>query len=159
MLERLKSFFGSLAENREKQDFRADDPRVAAVALMLHVIEADGVSEATEQAKMREVLAQSYGLTGRDLDKLVEAGDDAHRESVDLFSSTSVLNRQLDEAAKIEFIGILWEMVYADGEMHELEDNTVWRVAELIGVSSRDRVRMRQEVRARHGMTAGSSED
>lgn len=159
MLERLKSFFGSLAENREKQTFRADDPRVAAVALMLHVIEADGVSEATEQAKMREILAQSYGLTGRDLDKLVEAGDDAHRDAVDLFSSTNVLNRQLDEAAKIEFIGILWEMVYADGDMHELEDNTVWRVAELIGVSSRDRVRMRQEVQARRGMAAGGSED
>lgn len=151
MLDRLKSFFGALAENREKQSFRADDPRVAAVALMLHVIEADGVSEASEQAKMRQVLAQSYGLSGRDLDKLVEAGDDAHREAVDLFSSTSVLNRQLDEAAKIEFIGILWEMVYADGEVHELEDNTVWRVAELIGVSSRDRVRMRQEVQARRG--------
>lgn len=159
MLDRLKSFFASLGEKHEKQDFRADDPRVAAAALMLHVVEADGISEESEREKMREVLAQSYGLSGRDLEKLVQAADDAHRESVDLFSFTTVLNRKLDATAKIEFIGILWEMVYADGELHELEDNTVWRVAELIGVESRDRVRMRQDVRARHGAAANGPED
>ena len=77
----------------------------------------------------------------------MKAGDEAHNEAVDLFAFTSVLNRSLDETAKIEFIGILWEMVYADGEIHELEDNIVWRTAELIGVSQRDRVLMRQRVR------------
>lgn len=159
MLERLKSFFGSLPEKREKNEFGADDPRVAAAALMLHVIEADGVSEESEREKMREMLAQAYALSGRDLEKLVKAGDAAHRESVDLFSFTSVLNRKLDETARVEFVGILWEMVYADGELHELEDNIVWRIAELISVSSRDRVRMRQEVRARRGLANGGADD
>ena len=46
---------------------------------------------------------------------------------------------------------MMWDVVYADGELHELEDNTLWRVAELIGVDRRDRIAMRQEAAAADG--------
>ena len=62
--------------------------------------------------------------------------------------SRSVLKRHLDAEARIEFIGLLWAMAYADGRADELEDNTVWRVAELIGVDSRDRIAARQRIKA-----------
>jgi len=34
----------------------------------------------------------------------------------------------------------MWELVYADGQVSEFEDNVVWRAADLLGVSSRDRI-------------------
>jgi uncharacterized tellurite resistance protein B-like protein len=40
-------------------------------------------------------------------------------------------------------------MVYADGEVHEFEDNLVWRIAELLGVQSRDRIARRARVAGR----------
>jgi uncharacterized tellurite resistance protein B-like protein len=40
---------------------------------------------------------------------------------------------------------MMWEIVYADGELHEMEDNTIWRIAELIGVESRDRVEAKRK--------------
>lgn len=147
MLDRLKAFFGSLSERSERVTLGADDPRVAAAALMFHVIDADGVREEAERRRLREVLAEAYELSGEELDKVVSEGEAAGREAVDLFAFTSVLNRRLDDAAKVELIGLLWDMVYADGELHELEDNIVWRVAELIGVSTRDRVLERRRAR------------
>jgi uncharacterized tellurite resistance protein B-like protein len=36
--------------------------------------------------------------------------------------------------------------VFADGVVNELEDNMVWRTAELLGVSSRDRMILRKRV-------------
>ncbi|MCE3544023.1 TerB family tellurite resistance protein, partial [Escherichia coli] len=54
-----------------------------------------------------------------------------------------------DEAARIHFIELMWDVVFADGSAHELEENVVWRVAELIGVSSRDRVTMKQKAALR----------
>ena len=45
----------------------------------------------------------------------------------------------------------LWEMVFADGKLHEFEDNVVWRVAELLGVQSRSRMELKQRVLARQG--------
>ncbi|TKT82934.1 TerB family tellurite resistance protein [Aquamicrobium sp. LC103] len=157
MLERLMSFLKELPGVGDADQVPgADDPRVAAAALMFHVIDADGVREDAERKKLRQVLADAYSVSGSELEGIITAAEKAEREAVDLFAFTSVLNRQLDGNAKIEFIGILWEMVYADGESHELEDNIVWRVAELIGVSPRDRVLMRQKVR---GDAAGDGDD
>lgn len=159
MLERLKSFFGSFPQKPAADIFGVDDPRVCAAALMFQIMEADGVRDAAEHAQMRAALTEAYKLSGHDLEKIVAAGDAAQREAIDLFSFTSVLNRELDNDAKLEFIGILWEMVYADGELHELEDNMVWRVAELIGVEQRERIEMRQIVRQRRGLDANKWDD
>jgi uncharacterized tellurite resistance protein B-like protein len=158
MLDRLKSFFGSLTD-QSRQMVAADDPRVAAAALMFHVIDADGVRDEAERQRLADVLSGAYALSGLELEHVMAAGEEADRDAVDLFAFTSVLNRGLDETAKVEFIGILWEMVYADGELHELEDNIVWRVAELIGVSPRDRVLERQRVRAAHGVNGSDGDD
>ncbi len=73
----------------------------------------------------------------------------ADNEAVDLYQFTSVLMRSLSGEERLKFIELLWEIVYSDGENHELEDNLVWRVAELLGVDGRDRVLLRQAVQAR----------
>jgi uncharacterized tellurite resistance protein B-like protein len=36
-------------------------------------------------------------------------------------------------------------MVFADGNISEFEDNVMWRVADLLGVSNRDRIELRRE--------------
>ena len=42
---------------------------------------------------------------------------------------------------------MMWRLVYADGGMHEFEENVVWRVAELLAVPSQVRIRLKQAVR------------
>ena len=81
---------------------------------------------------------------------MLAAGERADNEAIDLYAFTSVLKRHLDAEARKAFIGLMWEIVYADGELHELEDNTVWRVAELIGVERRRPGRARRKAAA-HG--------
>ena len=150
MLDRLFSLFqGNEAEN----GLSANDPRVAAAALMYHVMDADGERREEERAVLRKMVADTYGLSGDALADVLKAGEQADREAVDLYAFTSVIKRELDEPARNTFIEILWEVVFADGLMHELEDNTVWRIAELIGVSGRERVLLRSEVARRHGVS------
>ena len=38
-------------------------------------------------------------------------------------------------------------MVYADGDVHEFEDNIVWRVAELLDIDARSRMELKSQVR------------
>lgn len=155
MLDKVMSFLKGLPGVESSGTAATDDdPRVAAAALMFHVIEADGVRDDAEHKRLRQLLAEAYALQGRELEAIMRAGEQAEREAIDLYAFTSVLKRHLDEQARIEFIGLLWEMVYADGERHELEDNVVWRVAELIGVTTRDRITMRQRVDANSTMDA-----
>lgn len=151
MFERVISFFRDLPLPGGNGHERAtlDDPRVAAAALMYHVMDADGVRQDVEWDRIKQLLGEHYDLAGRQLDDLVKAGEEAEHQSVDLYTFTSVLNRHLDEAGRIAFIRLMWDVVYADGVLHELEDNTLWRIAELIGIDQRERVMARKEAAGR----------
>ena len=161
MFERLVSFLKGLPPGAPGSRLeRGNDPRIAAAALMFHVMNADGVRHDVEWERLKEVLAESYGVSGEELETLVAAGEKADNEAIDLYAFTSVLKRRLDEEARIEFIRAMWEVVYADGVLHELEDNTLWRVAELIGVDRRDRILQRQKAQAEApGSTGKAVED
>ena len=160
MLDRLLSFLKDLPGSPSASETNSlNDPRVAAAALMIHVMDADGVRRAGESTALRHALGETYHISGDDLDALLAAGERADREAVDLYAFTSVLKRHLDEKARVEFIGILWDVVYADGERHELEDNTVWRVAELIGVDRRDRIAARQRAAGNTPEAQGDAND
>ena len=148
MLDRLLSLFRDVPARRSDAD-RSDDPRVAVAALMYHIIDADGVRGAEEAETLRHTIAEAYELSGSELEHILIAGETAERDAVDLYTFTSVINRHLDHPAKQELISLLWEMVYADGERHELEDNIVWRVSELIGIDPQDRVALRRRVAER----------
>ena len=159
MFDRIITFLKELpsGEAGKGKPGGSDDPRVAAAALMYHVMDADGVRHDAEWERMKEALAEAYGLTGEALDRLVAAGGEADGAAVDLYTFTSVLKRHLDEQARIEFVGLLWEVVFADGELHELEDHTLWRIAELIGVERRDRIHARQKAQAEAPDASGKS--
>jgi len=43
---------------------------------------------------------------------------------------------------------MMWEIVYTSGKPNEFEANIIWRAADLLGVSSRQRVALRQLVLA-----------
>lgn len=150
MIERLLSFLRDVPA--PKDGLAGDDPKVAAAAIMVHVMDADGVRRDDEKESLLEALSETFGLDGAALDAVFRAGEEADREAIDLYAFTSVLKRHLDEPARVHFIEVLWQVVYADGELHELEDNTVWRVAELIGVDSRDRVEARIRARSALGV-------
>jgi uncharacterized tellurite resistance protein B-like protein len=93
-------------------------------------------------------VAELFDIDGQELARVVSAGEKAEEEAIDLYGFTSVINRHLDHKAKLELVSLMWEMVFADGELHELEDNLVWRAAELLHVERDQRIALRQ--RARH---------
>jgi uncharacterized tellurite resistance protein B-like protein len=77
-------------------------------------------------------------------------------EAVDLYHFTSVIMRSLDEAGRLRIVEMMWELVYADDNVSEFEDNVVWRAADLLGVSSRDRLELKRQVASRRSAPAAS---
>ncbi|GAK71330.1 TerB family tellurite resistance protein [Agrobacterium rubi] len=158
MLERIQSFFHTLTQGSASEDFAPDDLRVAIAALCFQVMEADGTVSKVERQRLRELLHEHYDLSSSKLDALMDAGREAGREAVDYYRFTADIRRHLDEEKRIELIGILWDIVYADGERNEMEDHVIWRVADLLGVSVRDRVLQRQQA-ATHVNISDESEN
>lgn len=151
MLNALKDLFAGLNGPQDKTRFEDGDHRLAIAALLVHAVAIDGVIEDAERDKIRRVLSSEFDLSAEETRELVAEARDKDREAVDLYNFTSVLKRALDFDQRVRCVEMLWEIVYADGEVHELEDNLVWRVAELLAVPREERLRLKREVAARRG--------
>ncbi|MCK0197541.1 TerB family tellurite resistance protein [Ancylobacter sp. 6x-1] len=146
MLRALTDFIAEIAGGH-RESFAENDYRLAAAALLVHVVTIDGMVGKAESDKLRSLLAERFALTPAQAEELVEAAIARDAEAVDLYSFTSILNRALDEDGRKRVIEMMFEVAYADGGLTEFEDNLVWRAAELLNVASRDRVEIRKQVR------------
>jgi uncharacterized tellurite resistance protein B-like protein len=136
-------------EEHPAGNLHKEELRLAAAALLVRASVIDGKIDASERRKLKSLLQERFELEGEDARaRLVEAVVREH-ESVDLYRFTSVLCRQLDQDGRKRIVEMLWEVVMADGLVHEFESNLVWRTAELLGVSTRDRVTLRKVVEKR----------
>ena len=156
MLDIISKFVSDLTNKPEETfDFSPDRLHLAEAALMFHVIQADGIIKPEERKRLAEVLKENFEFEEDEINSLVQQAEIADTEAIDLYKFTSVLKNNLDESQRITIVENLWEMVFADGILHELEDHVVWRIADLLGVDSRARVLMKQRVRDRTKQGAG----
>jgi uncharacterized tellurite resistance protein B-like protein len=147
MFESFKSFITDFVDGeKHPSQFAADDYRLAAAAMLVHAAAIDGEMTKSEQDKLHAVIRQHFGLDDVATDELIEKATAAEHESVDLYHFTHLLNRTLDEPGRARIIEMMWEIVYADGRRDELEDNLLWRAADLLGVSPRERIELRRRI-------------
>jgi uncharacterized tellurite resistance protein B-like protein len=145
MFKAIQKFFSELKADEEPA-YDAADPRVATAALAVHAIAVDGTVGDEERQKLRSVLKDHFGLGEDETSELIAEAQRRDLEAIDLYAFTSVIKRALDEDGRRGVIEMLWELVYADGEVHEFEDNFIWRVAELLSVSTRERIALKKRV-------------
>jgi uncharacterized tellurite resistance protein B-like protein len=123
----------------------AIEPKLAVAALLVHLSAIDGAMKPEEREATKGALMDFYGLGEDEVEKLIAEAARHDAESVDFYRFTSALS-SLPEADKLEIIRMMWQVVFADKKNHELEDNMVWRIAELIHVSARDRTTLRAQM-------------
>jgi uncharacterized tellurite resistance protein B-like protein len=148
MFDRFRHFIDSLTGSGAPA-IEPGDPRIAIAALCIQVMEADGEVHEKERKKIRAMVKDHYQLDDASLDALIVAGETAESQAIDFFRFTSDIKRHYSEEQRIDLIGMLWEIAYADGKRSEMEDHVIWRIADLLGVSGRDRIIKRQEVVAK----------
>lgn len=147
MLDKLRHFISEVVSPaaQENQSFDETGYKLAATALFVHVISLDGEPSDTEKRKLHDLIETRFGLDPGTADKLIASATQVEGEAVDLYHFTSVIMRSLNDEGRLRIVEMMWELVYADGTVHELEDNVVWRVSELLGVSARTRVLLKKE--------------
>jgi uncharacterized tellurite resistance protein B-like protein len=150
MFDAFRKFLSDCtAGDKHPSRFGDDDYRLAASALLVHAAAIDGEVSPVARDKLHAVIKGRFELDEAATDELVAEATAAEHDAVDLYHFTSLINRALDEAGRRRIVEMMWEIVYADGRVSEFEDNLLWRAADLLGVSSRERIELRQLVAAR----------
>ncbi len=148
MLDKLRQFIAEVASplTQDNRPFSETDYRLAATALLIHVVSLDGEPSEVEKQKLHAVLQARFQLDAATATQLIAEATLVEGEAVDLYHFTSVIMRSVDEDGRKRIVEMMWELVYADGNVSEFEDNVVWRAADLLGVSSRDRIHLKHRI-------------
>ena len=158
MLEGLRQFIADvIAPGREPAEFDDTGYLLAATALLVHVISLDGKPSEVEKRKLHGLIESRFRLDPGTADKLIASATLVEGEAVDLYHFTSVIMRSVNEAGRLRIVEMMWELVYADGQVSEFEDNVVWRAADLLGISSRDRINLKHGVATRQATPVSGS--
>jgi uncharacterized tellurite resistance protein B-like protein len=159
MLDGLRQFIADVVSPHAHDNRAFDDNgyRLAATALLIHVISLDGEPSAAEKKKLHSLIESRFGLDPGTADQLIKSATQVEGEAVDLYHFTSVIMRSVNEEGRLRIVEMMWELVYADGQVSEFEDNVVWRASDLLGVSSRDRIDLKHRVAERQGAPIAES--
>ncbi len=152
MLDRIKALFaerGGAAANGVGHD--ADELRLAAAALLVEAAGLDDRFDAAERVRITALVGGRFGLTEAEAEGLLVAAERAAAEASQLYRFTRVIKDRFAHDERIEMIEMLWDVVYADGNLHDLEANLLRRIAGLIYVSDRDSGLARKRVLERLG--------
>jgi uncharacterized tellurite resistance protein B-like protein len=148
MFDRLKNFMTEIAGEPPAREFGEDDYRLAAAALLVHLAKSEGLSDEAERARLTDIIERNFDLDAAATARLIQSAEASDQEAVDFYHFTHVLCRSLDQAGRLRIVEMMWEIAFADGVVHEIEENIVARIAELLGVLPHDRIMLRQRVAA-----------
>ncbi len=152
MFAGFRKFLSEVSEgDKHPAHFAHNDYRLAAAALLVHAAAIDGDVGDAECEKLHTVIKRHFALDEATTDELVAEATEAEHDAIDLYHFTSLINRSLDEEGRRRVVEMMWEIAYADGDVDEFERNLIWRAADLLGVSSRERIELGQHVAGRRG--------
>jgi uncharacterized tellurite resistance protein B-like protein len=140
----LKSF----VEDARLQKFDDTDCRLATAALLTRVATVNSEMSEARRKKLHAVLKSCFGLDNLTTAQLIHNAASADRSAVDLYHFTRQLNDVLDDEGRQRVVKMMWQIIYVDDRVNEFESNIIWRTADLLGVSSRQRIELRQRVAA-----------
>lgn len=160
MLDGLRQFIADIVSpDVQTRAFDESDYRLAATALLIHVVSLDGEPTAKEKRKLHSLIETRFKLDPGTADHLIASATRAEGDAVDLYRFTSVIMREVDEEGRLRIVEMMWEMVFADGKVTEFEDNVLWRAADLLGISGRDRIDLKHRVAEQQAGTAKGEAD
>jgi uncharacterized tellurite resistance protein B-like protein len=149
MLPKLRTFlFGD--ESSGAEDEAEDDAlHLAAAALLIEAARLDGRFDEDERRTIAGLLERHFALSAEEAGSLIAAGEERVADSTQLYGFTHVIKDQLSPPDRIMVIEMLWEVAYANGELHDYEAGLVRRVSGLLFVDDRDSGAARKRVLAR----------
>lgn len=149
MLQKIGRLFSQLgSEGISGNMLTQSDLQIASAALLVHAVFVDGHAAEEELQTLRTILKDKYDLSDRELEDLLTEARVQEKSAVDLYSFTRTLTSHLGQEGRKDIVRMLWQIVLADGQIDEYESHLLKRVSELLGVSTRDRVLLRQSVEA-----------
>lgn len=143
MLDALKKF---LSDPESGIDDATGPPpaHLAAAALLVEAALVDGTFDDTERIQVEDVLVHLFELPLADVQAVIADAEATVAQSNQLYGFAKTVKDTFAYDKRVELMQMLWEVVYADGQLDDFEANLVRRVSGLLYVTDQDNGRARK---------------
>jgi uncharacterized tellurite resistance protein B-like protein len=153
MLDRLHRLLTGRAPQPDRAAHSFEERQLAAAALMVEAATMDDTFDAAERERITSLVRARFGLSPEEAQDLVAEAASAASASVEWHGFTRAIKDGFDHGERVQLIEMLWEVAYADGELHDYEASLLRRTAGLLYVSDRDSGEARKRVLTRLGLS------
>ena len=143
MLTSFKDIFKKKGLEIENSDA---EYHLACAAILCEAASMDGTFDNSEKILIMSLLKKQFSLSDTDLNDLFKEAKNLAENSSQLYGFTRVIKNSWDIEKKIRMLEMMWEVAYVDGKLDAAEDMLIRRIAGLIHVEDRDRIKAKQKV-------------
>ena len=122
------------------------ETQLSAACLLLSVAEADEILEKQELDTIQDILKDFFSIADNDAYKLIQEAQNKMKNATGLFVFGQHLNTVFDHTDRLDFISCIFEVAYADGDLHYLEHHTVKKIANILNVNREDILASKSEM-------------
>ena len=120
--------------------------QLAATCLLLSIADADEVLEKEELETIGDILQDFFLINEQSADSLIQEAVKKMKDSVGLFEFGQQLNIDFSHEDKLDFINCVFEVAYADGDLHYLEHHTIKKIANILNLHREEIITAKAEI-------------
>ncbi len=137
MLQSLKRFLAELTQPTAESSpaEQAHAQQLATAVLLVEVMRAEPTLDETERDAILRSLQTKFGLSGDELQGLLDLAHDRAKTAYDYQAYTRLLNERFSQAQKIAVVEAMWQVAYADAHLDVHENHVISKVAGLLHVT------------------------
>jgi uncharacterized tellurite resistance protein B-like protein len=128
--------------------------QLAAAALLVEAAWQDESFDGAERARVLDLVRARFDLSAEEAETLLAAAEKSVEGSTQILTFTRTIKDRFTPEERIEMVEMLWQVVYADGVLHDHEAALMRQIGGLVYVSDRDRGIARKRALVRLGVSA-----
>ena len=141
----IKNLFKKESSKSDTVSFEPNELQIAVSKILVRTAKIDDEFHILEEQKILELLTKYFSLNDKDSKNLLELGISEEKSATDLYAYTNTIKKSLELSERKKIIEMMWQIIVTDDNFDPYENNLVWRVAELIGISTRERVQIKKD--------------
>jgi len=132
MINAIHTFLQKLNSAQHVDEKAELSLEVACTVLLCEVMKADGILQETERAALKTFIHEQFCIDESEINHVIQLALETSDNATDYYQFTKQINEHFNISQRIEIIGYLWKLAYADGELATLEEHIIRKISDLL---------------------------
>jgi len=132
MIDKISAFLKTLHAPHKELDKNSPSLEIACTVLLCEVMKADGILQGEEKQSLKAFILAQFNMKEDAINEIIKIALKVSDDATDFYQFTKKINHHYTIEQRIEIIGYLWKLAYADGELATLEEHIIRKISDLL---------------------------